>query len=136
MIISYFIALLISSVSLISAVFIYTFHEIEQAKMSTAMQPLPLLGTPVFTYGAKVKTDTHHIETTKPLNEGRATEDLEKWKDVETVALVVKEPKAEFDLVPVILDEVRSDEVLIEMKYSGICKTNISYAFVVLNNIV
>ncbi|KAJ9143439.1 NAD(P)-binding protein [Pleurostoma richardsiae] len=41
------------------------------------------------------------------------------------MALVVESPKADFRLVPVILDEVRADEVLVEMKYSGICHTDI-----------
>lgn len=45
----------------------------------------------------------------------------EKLRDIETVALVVTEPKADFKLQPIILDEIRDDEVLVEMKYSGIC---------------
>lgn len=40
-----------------------------------------------------------------------------------TEALVVEEPKADFKLTPITLDEVRPDEVLVEMKYSGICHT-------------
>lgn len=40
-----------------------------------------------------------------------------------TEALVVREPKDEFTLTPIILDEVRPDEVLIEMRFSGICHT-------------
>lgn len=43
-------------------------------------------------------------------------------RDIETVALVVKEPKADFELNPIILDEVRENEVLVDMKYSGICE--------------
>jgi len=46
-------------------------------------------------------------------------------RDIETTALVVNEARADFTLTPVILDEVRGDEVLIEMKYSGICKLTI-----------
>jgi hypothetical protein len=46
----------------------------------------------------------------------------QEFRDVETVALVVKEAKADFELQPIILDEVRDDEVLVEMKYSGICR--------------
>jgi len=77
-------------------------------------------------------------DTTKPLvemlenaNLARTTLDeqhgptnhaFEKYQNMETVALVVKEPKADFKMMPIILDEVRDDEVLIEMKYSGICK--------------
>lgn len=41
----------------------------------------------------------------------------------ETKALVVQEPKAEFEMTTITLDEVRPDEVLVEMKYSGICHT-------------
>ncbi|CAK7236801.1 hypothetical protein SEUCBS140593_009742 [Sporothrix eucalyptigena] len=45
--------------------------------------------------------------------------------NMETVALVVNEPKADFALTPIVLDEVRPDEVLVEMQYSGICHTDI-----------
>ena len=45
--------------------------------------------------------------------------------NIQTEALVVDEAKAEFKLTTVILDEVRPDEVLIEMKYSGICHTDV-----------
>ena len=44
---------------------------------------------------------------------------------LKTEALVVQRPKADFELVPITLDEIRSDEVLVEMKYSGICHTDI-----------
>ncbi|KAJ4984195.1 AreB protein [Stagonosporopsis vannaccii] len=49
----------------------------------------------------------------------------ERSHDIETVALVVTEPKADFKLQSIILDEIREDEVLVEMKYSGICHTDI-----------
>ena len=42
---------------------------------------------------------------------------------LQTKALVVQEPKAEFEMTEIILDEVRPDEILVEMKYSGICHT-------------
>jgi len=45
----------------------------------------------------------------------------EKLRDIETVALVVTEPRADFKLQQIILDEIREDEVLVEMKFSGIC---------------
>ncbi|RDW62456.1 NAD(P)-binding protein-3 [Coleophoma cylindrospora] len=45
--------------------------------------------------------------------------------NIETVALVVDKPKADFKLETVFLDEVRGDELLIDMKYSGICHTDI-----------
>lgn len=42
---------------------------------------------------------------------------------LQTKAFVVQEPKADFALTTITLDEVRPDEVLVEMKYSGICHT-------------
>ena len=42
---------------------------------------------------------------------------------VQTSALVVREPKADFTMTTIMLDDVRADEVLVEMKYSGICHT-------------
>ena len=47
---------------------------------------------------------------------------IETFKDIETKALVVDEAKANFKLQSIILDEFRADEVLIDMKYSGICR--------------
>lgn len=70
------------------------------------------LATPLeLTPAATVKSTVDHVEVVGELP-----------RDIETVALVVDEPKAGFKLSPVILDEIRDDEVLIEMKYSGICK--------------
>lgn len=43
--------------------------------------------------------------------------------NIATEALVVQKPGDKFEMMPIILDEVRSDEVLVEMKYSGICHT-------------
>ena len=45
------------------------------------------------------------------------------FKQIKTQAFVVDKPKADFKLRTVIYDEVREDEYLIEMKYSGICHT-------------
>lgn len=45
------------------------------------------------------------------------------YKNIRTKALVVAKPKADFELQEVVYDEVREDEYLIEMKYSGICHT-------------
>ncbi|KAJ0119742.1 alcohol [Diaporthe amygdali] len=45
--------------------------------------------------------------------------------NIETEAFVVAEPKAPFKLTPISLDEVREKEILVEMKYSGICHTDI-----------
>ena len=44
-------------------------------------------------------------------------------KDIPTKALVVEKPGAPFILKDVILDEVRVDELLIEIKYAGLCHT-------------
>ncbi|KAF6834622.1 putative alcohol dehydrogenase [Colletotrichum musicola] len=46
-------------------------------------------------------------------------------KNIETVAYVVEEVNAPFKLVPIILDEIRPNEVLVEMKYSGVCHTDV-----------
>jgi Zn-dependent alcohol dehydrogenase len=43
--------------------------------------------------------------------------------NIETEAFVVDSPNAPFKLTPIILDEMREDEFLIEMKYTGICHT-------------
>lgn len=43
--------------------------------------------------------------------------------NIETEAFVVDTPNAPFVLTPIIIDEMRDDEYLIEMKYSGICHT-------------
>ncbi|KAF9878252.1 hypothetical protein CkaCkLH20_04290 [Colletotrichum karsti] len=42
-----------------------------------------------------------------------------------SVAWVTNRPKRGFNLQTIYLDEVRDDEVLVEMKYSGICHTDI-----------
>ena len=44
-------------------------------------------------------------------------------KNIPTKALVVESQGAAFELKSVILDEVRENEVLIEMKYTGVCHT-------------
>lgn len=45
------------------------------------------------------------------------------FTNIETEALVVAKPGDDFKLSPIILDEVRGNEVLVEMTYSGICHT-------------
>lgn len=59
------------------------------------------------------KASVQHVE--------HVTIDSDNLRDFETEALVVMGPKAEFKLQSIILDEIRDDEVLVEMKYSGIC---------------
>jgi myo-inositol-1-phosphate synthase len=49
--------------------------------------------------------------------------------NIETEAFVVDSPNAPFKLTPIILDEMRGDEFLIEMKYTGICHTVSGYIF-------
>ncbi|EED16210.1 alcohol dehydrogenase, putative [Talaromyces stipitatus ATCC 10500] len=46
-------------------------------------------------------------------------------KHIETRALVVEKPQGPFVLHDVIFDEVRDDEVLVEIKYSGLCHTDL-----------
>lgn len=48
---------------------------------------------------------------------------IESPKNFQSEALVVMSPGAPFTMKPIVLDEVRDDELLIEMKYSGICHT-------------
>ncbi|KAF2499009.1 AreB protein [Lophium mytilinum] len=48
-----------------------------------------------------------------------------RWAYCRSAEEFVKDVKADFELTPIILDEVRPDEVLVEMKYSGICHTDI-----------
>ena len=44
-------------------------------------------------------------------------------KNIPTKCLIVEKPGAPFTLGDAILDEVREDEVLVEIKYSGLCHT-------------
>lgn len=44
-------------------------------------------------------------------------------KQIPTKAFVVESPKSPFVLQDVVLDEVRDNEVLVEMKYTGLCHT-------------
>ncbi|KAK3377220.1 chaperonin 10-like protein [Lasiosphaeria ovina] len=43
---------------------------------------------------------------------------------VKTEALVVQSAGAAFEMTPIVIDELRPDEVLVEMKYSGFCHTD------------
>lgn len=61
------------------------------------------------------KSATQHVELVPQTTKDAKT-------DIETVVLVVDAPKADFKLTPIILDQVRHDELLIDMKYTGICK--------------
>jgi len=41
--------------------------------------------------------------------------------------MVVERPGAPFVLKDILLDEIRDDEVLVEMKYTGLCHTVSAY---------
>lgn len=45
------------------------------------------------------------------------------FSPIETEGLVVESEGSGFQLTPIILDSMLPDEVLVEMKYSGICHT-------------
>jgi Zn-dependent alcohol dehydrogenase len=40
---------------------------------------------------------------------------------LETEALVIKAGGGRFEMTPIVLQDLRPDEVLVEMKYSGVC---------------
>ncbi len=42
---------------------------------------------------------------------------------VETEALVVNTPGGDFEMTRIVIQDLRPDEVLVEMKYSGVCHT-------------
>lgn len=68
--------------------------------------------------------DTAYKESLEASSNGRPQT---KIKDLKTLAVVIDQPKADFKLTPIILDEVRPNEVLVEMRYSGLCK--LTYPF-------
>lgn len=45
------------------------------------------------------------------------------FTNIETEAFVVHNPGDDFKLTPIVLDKVRGNEILVEIKYSGICHT-------------
>lgn len=55
-----------------------------------------------------------------------ATQDVQL--PIATEALVVEKAGADFELRPITLVDLRSDEVLVDMQYSGLCHTVISSA--------
>lgn len=55
---------------------------------------------------------------------------MEEPKKIHTQAYVVSHKGAPFVLQDVILDEVRPDEVLVEMKYTGLCHTVCLYMII------
>ncbi|KAK4167035.1 chaperonin 10-like protein [Cladorrhinum sp. PSN259] len=44
---------------------------------------------------------------------------------IETEALVVHSPGADFLMTPILINELRPDEVLVEIKYAGLCHTDL-----------
>ncbi|CAN8098332.1 unnamed protein product [Discula destructiva] len=47
------------------------------------------------------------------------------FTNIQTEALVVAKAGDDFKLTPIVLDEIKGNEALVEMKYSGICHTDI-----------
>lgn len=44
-------------------------------------------------------------------------------KNIETIGYVVHKYKEDFKLESIVLDDIQDNEVLVDMKYSGICHT-------------
>ncbi|KAJ0354497.1 hypothetical protein COL154_011730 [Colletotrichum chrysophilum] len=75
--------------------------------------------------GLKADANSEHVEHVEHIERaaGQAVNNASNGSDqknIETVGYVVEEVNADFKLVPVILDEIRPNEVLVEMKYSGV----------------
>lgn len=89
------------------------------ASMTTAMpasnQNVDLKGP----YVDYIESDAVGRNSANPKSKG----DPRSLTNIETIALVVDRPKADFKLETIFLDEIRGDELLIDMKYSGICHT-------------
>ncbi|KAG7423915.1 hypothetical protein NW756_012662 [Fusarium oxysporum] len=92
--------------------------------MSQSFVEQPMKLVPDVSQGMEqAKMHYQHVEIIET-NEPRKVS-ATKFENIETLAFVVQEPKADFTLVPIILDEIRADEVLVDMSYSGICHTDI-----------
>ncbi|KAI3553477.1 AreB protein [Colletotrichum abscissum] len=91
------------------------------------IQQTPMLGvTPGMTQGLKSSTEhVEHVERVEDKASLIQKTSLLGLKNIETEAYVVDKLNADFELVPIILDEIRPNEVLVEMKYSGVCHTDI-----------
>ncbi|KAK1716287.1 AreB protein [Colletotrichum lupini] len=75
-----------------------------------------------------LKSSTEHVEHVEHVEDKASLiqkTSLLGLKNIETEAYVVDKLNADFELVPIILDEIRPNEVLVEMKYSGVCHTDI-----------
>lgn len=90
------------------------------------IQQTPVLGvTPSMTQG--LKSSTEHVEHVEHVEDKASLiqqTSLLGLKNIETEAYVVDKLNADFELVPIVLDEIRPNEVLVEMKYSGVCMSN------------
>ncbi|KAF3808855.1 Aryl-alcohol dehydrogenase [Colletotrichum gloeosporioides] len=79
--------------------------------------------------GLKADANAEHVEHVEHIeraaNQTTNASNASDLKNIETVGYVVEEVNADFKLVPVILDEIRPNEVLVEMKYSGVCHTDV-----------
>ncbi|KAF4912523.1 Aryl-alcohol dehydrogenase [Colletotrichum fructicola] len=75
--------------------------------------------------GLKADANSEHVEYVEHIERAAGqtannSSNGSDQKNIETVGYVVEEVNADFKLVPVILDEIRPNEVLVEMKYSGV----------------
>jgi D-arabinose 1-dehydrogenase-like Zn-dependent alcohol dehydrogenase len=48
---------------------------------------------------------------------------MEMQLPLETEALVVNTAGGEFEMTPIVIQDLRPNEVLVEVKYSGVCYT-------------
>ncbi|KAJ0342165.1 hypothetical protein COL922a_001557 [Colletotrichum nupharicola] len=85
--------------------------------------PATQVGVPLG--GLKADANSEHVEHVEHIERAvwqtaNNASNGSDQKNIETVGYVVEEVNADFKLVPVILDEIRPNEVLVEMKYSGV----------------
>ena len=66
-------------------------------------------------------TRTNEVQDPKANVQHIGAADCQKLRDMETGTLVVTEAKLESRLQSIIFNEIRDNEVLVEMKLSGIC---------------
>lgn len=105
-----------------SRIFLFQRELLISAEMQTVPAALPeTIGDPKGAIPTTLKDTKATIEHVENIALRGPQERRDEAHDIETVALFVKEPKADFELQTIVLDEIRENEVLVEMKYSGIC---------------
>ncbi|KZL68450.1 aryl-alcohol dehydrogenase [Colletotrichum incanum] len=72
-----------------------------------------------------------HVEHNTTAGQKTGSTSFANIKNHETEAYVVEHVKANFKLLPVVLDEVRPDEVLVDMNYSGVCSSAVGHTDIV-----